>query len=162
MDMWKYQNIQRGEAVDMPSKEDIKRQYHELMGMSIGALDVDYAGIGRRVKEVREQKGFTQAQLCDICSCDTTTLSHLENGSGRISLSILYRLSVALGKNIGYFLVDSPLADIAPIIESASDPKWEKCSKESLDVMNALYDRLMAYQDYMEMEIKRRVGDAGR
>ncbi len=162
MKMREYQQIQREEAVNMPSKKDITKHYNELMGMSIGALDVDYAGVGKRVKEVRKEKGFTQAQLCDICSCDTTTLSHLENGSGSVSLSVLYRFSVALGKNIGYFLVDSPLADIAPIIESASDPKWERCSKPSLDVMNALYDRLMAYQDYMEMEIKRRVGESGK
>ena len=156
MKMRKYQVIQRGEAVNMPSKQDVIRQYNELMSMSIGALDVDYAGVGKRVKEARKEKGFTQVQLCDICTCDTTTLSHLENGSGTVSLSVLYRFSVALGKNIGYFLVDSPLADIAPIIESASDPKWEKCSKQSMDLMNAVYERLMAYQDYMETEIKRR------
>ena len=148
--------LQKREAVIMASKDEIQKKYNELMGMSIGALDVDYAGVGRRVKEVRDQRGFTQSQLCDICSCDTTTLSHLENGSASISLSLLYRFSVALGKNIGYFLVDSPLADIAPIIESASDPKWEKCSKQSMDLMNAVYERLMAYQDYMETEIKRR------
>ena len=146
----------------MASKKEIRKMYEELMSMSIGAVDVDYAGIGRRVKEARKEKGLTQAQLCDICSCDTTSLSHLENGSGKVSLSMLYRYSVALGKNIGYFLVDSTWADIAPIIESASDPKLEKCSKESLDFMDAGYDRLIAYQNSMEMEIKRRTGETGR
>lgn len=152
----------RREAVIMASKKEIKKMYDELMSMSIGAVDINYVGVSQRVKKIREEKGLTQAQLCDICSCDTTSLSHLENGSGKVSLSLLYRYSVALGKNIGYFLVDSPLADIAPIIESASDPKWEKCNKESLDLMDALYDRLIAYQNSMEMEIKRRVGEAGK
>ena len=68
--------LYKKEAVTMASKDEIQKKYNELMGMSIGALDVDYAGVGRRVKEVRDQRGFTQSQLCDICNCDTTTLQH--------------------------------------------------------------------------------------
>ena len=50
--------LQIKEAVIMASKDEIQKKYNELMGMSIGALDVDYAGVGRRVKEIRDQRGL--------------------------------------------------------------------------------------------------------
>ena len=35
----------------MASKDEIQKKYNELMGMSIGVLDVDYAGVWNSMRE---------------------------------------------------------------------------------------------------------------
>ena len=139
------------------SENEHDEELQLLEEWSIQNLEIDYSGIGRRVKEIRKQRGLTQSQLSEICGCDTSTLSHLENGSGKISLTLLYRCSVALEKNIGYFLVDSPMADLAPIIESASDPKWKLYSKASLDLMDTIHKGLVTYEAAVRKECTGRI-----
>ena len=49
---------------------------------------IDYASIGQRVKKIRLEKGVTQEQLAEAVGVGVTHISHLETGSGTVSLKV--------------------------------------------------------------------------
>lgn len=49
---------------------------------------IDYASIGYQVKKIRQQKGITQEQLAEAVGVGVTHISHLETGSGTVSLKV--------------------------------------------------------------------------
>lgn len=49
---------------------------------------IDYASIGYKVKQIRLRKGITQEQLAEAVGVGVTHISHLETGSGTVSLKV--------------------------------------------------------------------------
>ena len=49
---------------------------------------IDYSSIGCKVKEIRVKKGITQEQLAEAVGVGVTHISHLETGSGTVSLKV--------------------------------------------------------------------------
>ena len=49
---------------------------------------IDYASIGQKVKQIRLNKGVTQEQLAEAVGVGVTHISHLETGSGTVSLKV--------------------------------------------------------------------------
>ena len=49
---------------------------------------IDYASIGYKIKQIRQGKGVTQEQLAEAAGVGVTHISHLETGSGTVSLKV--------------------------------------------------------------------------
>ena len=49
---------------------------------------IDYASIGKKIKAIRVEKGVTQEQLAEAVGVGVTHISHLETGSGSVSLKV--------------------------------------------------------------------------
>ena len=49
---------------------------------------IDYSSIGKKVKQARLKKKITQEQLADAVGVGVTHISHLETGSGTVSLKV--------------------------------------------------------------------------
>lgn len=49
---------------------------------------IDYKSIGYKVKQLRIQKGITQEQLAEAAGIGVPHMSHLETGSGTVSLKV--------------------------------------------------------------------------
>lgn len=49
---------------------------------------IDYESIGYKVKQIRQSKGITQEQLAEAAGVGVTHISHLETGSGTVSLKV--------------------------------------------------------------------------
>lgn len=49
---------------------------------------IDYASIGYKIKQIRQSKGITQEQLAEAAGVGVTHISHLETGSGTVSLKV--------------------------------------------------------------------------
>ena len=49
---------------------------------------VDYTSIGQKIKKVRIRKKITQEQLAEAVGVGVTHISHLETGSGTVSLKV--------------------------------------------------------------------------
>lgn len=49
---------------------------------------IDYVSIGQKVKQIRQSKGVTQEQLAEAAGVGVTHISHLETGSGTVSLKV--------------------------------------------------------------------------
>lgn len=51
-------------------------------------MAIDYRGIGQRIKQKRIEKGISQEKLSELVGIGPSHLSHLETGSGTVSLKV--------------------------------------------------------------------------
>ena len=63
----------------------------------IGGMAMDYYAIGQRIRALRKEKKLSQEQLAEKVWISTTHMSHIENGSTKLSLPVLVDLAAALG-----------------------------------------------------------------
>lgn len=68
--------------------------------------DLDFARIGRRIKEIRRSKELTQEYLANAADVNTSHISNIENNRVKISLPTLVYVCKALGVTVDYILAD--------------------------------------------------------
>ena len=66
--------------------------------------DIDFAYIGKRIKDVRIEKRLTQDYLADYANVNVSHISNIENNKVKISLTLLIKVCNALGVSIDYLL----------------------------------------------------------
>lgn len=110
------------------------------------AKEVDYEKIGQRVRKLRLEKGLTQAQLAEAVGCSNNYLSHIETAQCKLSLSMLLRLSLALGESADFFLLDTPYAPKEAIINRDIAAKLAKCNPATLNAVSRMIDTLLEQQ----------------
>jgi transcriptional regulator with XRE-family HTH domain len=81
--------------------------------MAFEALDGERitATIGRRIKALRKQRGFTLEKVAAETKFSVPLLSQIEKGSVNISIAKLWKLSQALGVDISYFFPQDNLSE---------------------------------------------------
>lgn len=89
---------------------------------------IDYVALGKRIREKRIEKNFTQEQLGEICDLSAAHIGHIERGTRILSVEVLFNIAQALNTSIDFLLFDSVsdnniLASIVPIIENADKTK---------------------------------------
>lgn len=103
--------------------------------------------LGKRVKIARKAKRLTQEELASLCDCTPTHICNIENGKIGISLDLLFKISILLGKSMDYFVMDNPGADPQVKINSEIAPKLARCNPQMLDIIDTVLDKLIHYQD---------------
>ena len=90
-------------------------------------MSVNFKLIGKRVKEVRTEKGISQADLAERCKTSAQYLSHIENGRKQASLQTLVSVAEVLGVSLNELLsgnqVNNPAEyqrDVLQIFEGCS------------------------------------------
>ena len=63
----------------------------------MGGGKMDYFTIGQRIRALSKEKKLSQEQLAEKVWISTTHMSHIENGSTKLSLPVLVDLAAALG-----------------------------------------------------------------
>ena len=109
--------------------------------------EVDYEKIGQRIRKLRIEKGLTQAQLSEMVDCSNNYLSHIETAQTKVSLTILLRISYALGRGLDYFLMDTPFVAPEAIINNEISKKLQKCGPQTLVAVNSMIDILLRQQE---------------
>jgi len=100
-------------------------------------MSIDYKKIGERVKKLRLEYGYTQAQLAEMCNISNVYISHIESGSAKISLDILYAVSVALNTTPDFFLMDSLYTSKEYITDEIAN-LLRDCNAEKLHLIKKL------------------------
>ena len=57
---------------------------------------MDYYTLGQRIRYYRKKQGLSQEQLAEKVNISTTHMSHIENGSTKLSLQVFVDLAEAL------------------------------------------------------------------
>ncbi len=70
----------------------------------MSTIDDLYAQIGERIRQAREDRGWTQAQLGEALGYSQATIGNYELGRRHVGLDDLYRIADALSKPYAYFL----------------------------------------------------------
>lgn len=114
---------------------------------------LDGVMIGKRIRDARKEKGYTQEELAEKCGCRSPHISNIENGKIGVSLDLLYVLSIVLDKSMDYFVMDGKGANPQIKIETKISPKLVKCDTEMLEIVDNFLDRLITYRDSVTHEI---------
>jgi len=70
--------------------------------MSQDPANSDVTGMGRRIAELRQERGWTQKELAEHAGLSVTFLSEVENGRRNISSGMLLRIADALDTIMDY------------------------------------------------------------
>lgn len=57
---------------------------------------VDYVGVGKRVRQARKNRKWTQAQLAEAVGCSTANITNIERAKTKLSLNMLLGIAEAL------------------------------------------------------------------
>ena len=68
---------------------------------------IDYKIIGKRIKELRKEKGYTQEVLAEIAELSVDHISHIETGNTKMSLNVLVKIANAFRVPTDKLLYDS-------------------------------------------------------
>jgi repressor LexA len=77
---------------------------------------LDYAAIGKRIREAREHLGLSQTQLADALGYTYVAVSGWETGRRRPSLDDLLQISKILNKPLEYFIGERSRSE-SPVLE---------------------------------------------
>lgn len=90
--------------------------------------NIDYAALGRRIKNKRVENKLTQEQLGELCELSAAHIGHIERGTRILSVDVLFRIAQVLNVSVDYLLFDSVennniLNSIAPILKDTDKNK---------------------------------------
>lgn len=86
---------------------------------------MDWVELGKNIKISRQKKGYTQAQVAELTGYSVQHLSHVENGSTKMSVEFIYNLAeilkVSLDDLFGRSLIrDSKNEEFIKILKGCS------------------------------------------
>ena len=96
---------------------------------------IDYAGIGQKVKEKRLHKGVTQEQLAEAVGVGVTHISHLETGTGTVSLKVFLAIVNELGCSADELLFKE-VAAARPIVDCWLADLVADCSPSEIKIIS--------------------------
>ena len=90
--------------------------------------NIDYAALGKRIKEKRISEKLTQEQLGEMCELSAAHIGHIERGTRILSVDVLFRIAQVLNVSVDYLLFDSVendniLNSITPILKDTDKNK---------------------------------------
>lgn len=96
---------------------------------------IDYAGIGYKVKQARMDKGITQEELAEAAGVGVTHISHLETGSGTVSLKVFLAIVNYLDCSADDLLFKEIKAD-RPIVNSWLSELVADCDETEIKIIS--------------------------
>jgi len=70
-------------------------------------MDINYISLGERIRFIRQSKKITQKLLSEMIHISVSYISHIENGSKTMSLSVFVSIANALDVSADDLLVES-------------------------------------------------------
>ena len=70
-------------------------------------LDINYNDIGKRIRNIRIKQKMTQRKLADKIDKTSTHVSHIENGTTKLSLIAIVDIANALNTTVDRLLCDN-------------------------------------------------------
>lgn len=110
---------------------------------------IDSKIIGRKIRELRKQKKFTQEDLGEHAGLDYTSIGAAERGDRNLSIRSLLRVSEALDADATYFIPTSKKMNV-------KTEKGEKIKKiiDILEILNEEHVELVG--DFVQLLEKRK------
>ncbi len=113
--------------------------------------EIEHAGIvlrfGARLRELRNSRGLTQADLAHQAHVTASYVWRLESGGAAPGIDLLDRLATALGTTAADLLPASEPPDSLPVLRDQARKLFEKImvegDRETLLLLNPLLNRLL-------------------
>lgn len=75
--------------------------------------NLDYVAVGKRIKSIRNQKGYSQQKVASIADLSSKYISDIELGKKEGRLNIYFKIAVALDVSIDELVIDSASVNTA-------------------------------------------------
>jgi len=85
-------------------RKKIRSDLNITFRCEVSTIDDLYTRIGERIRQAREDRGWTQAQLGEALGYSQATIGNYELGRRHIGLDDLYRIADALNKPYAFFV----------------------------------------------------------
>ena len=103
--------------------------------------------VGKRIKRLRQKKGYSISELAKFASVSKSYLSQLERGlQTNPSLQFLRKIAIALDSNVDYFLEDRINRQNGEL-----DEEWEKLIKQAIKD-GIKKDHFREYLNYLKFQ----------
>lgn len=83
-------------------------------------MQVNYYQLGARIREARQEQNLSQAMLAEIVHISVPYLSHIENGSKKVSLEVLVQIAGSLRVS-----VDQMLTGLSSNLDNTVNGDWD-------------------------------------
>ena len=103
--------------------------------------ELDYALLGKRIKEERKRLNMTQEQLAEYIEISPAFVGHIERNERSLSLPTLIRIANRLGVTLDYLFADviTPKYDVyVEEFRQLTDQKSPKALQAILDIVRTL------------------------
>ena len=107
-------------------------------------MDMNYEGLGRRVRQQRVLCGLTQEELAEKSGISCSFVGHIERGEKKFSIGTLVSLCNAMRVSPNYLLQDSLEIDV---LNSGIDVGKEN-KKLFEDMMSLLHEHNLKINNY--------------
>lgn len=77
---------------------------------------MDYEKIGKRIRDLRRQQGYTQEALAEAVDLSAPFISHIERASKKASLETIFRIAKVLNVTVDYLLTGTRSVDAAAFL----------------------------------------------
>ena len=103
--------------------------------------DLNFAHIGKKLKEIRISKDLTQEYIANMADVNTSHISNIENNRVKVSLTTLVQICNALDTTVDYILAEEynqPSSAIEQEILHELHNCSEDTKKQILKIVKAL------------------------
>lgn len=101
-------------------------------------MKLDYNSIGNRIRDVRLSRHITQEELANQVDLTPAHISHIECGSGKVSLQSLVAIANTLSVTTDQLLYDSTSVSITSYDKDIRDLTADCTRKERAILLEAL------------------------
>ena len=95
---------------------------------------IDYISIGKRIRELRKSKNWTQAVLAEKSGIEPSNISHIERGATKLSLPTLINIANALEASLDELTYGS-LINNGHILSEQINEVVADCSAEEIKAL---------------------------
>ena len=97
-------------------------------------MELDYMAIGRRIRKLRIEKGWSQRNLMEELDISKAHMSHIETGSTKLSLPMLINIANVLDTTTDQLLRDN-VHSSTPAFKQEIEEILSDCTTYELSVM---------------------------
>lgn len=113
---------------------------------------LDYAALGRKIRQARLDKAYTQEKLAEKLGYSANHISHIERATTKMSIECMVDLANGLELSLDELFSDSIKFSEKTKIE---DDIWKSCSSQEKEfVIEILQSYRNHFQAKMDIEIK--------
>ncbi|MBQ9133080.1 MAG: helix-turn-helix transcriptional regulator [Clostridia bacterium] len=100
-------------------------------------MGLDYVVIGKRIRELRKEKKWTQEYLAEKAGIEPSNLSHIERAATKLSLPTLVNIANALDATLDEIVYDN-LAKNTHVSVKLIDELLADCSPQELKAIGEM------------------------
>lgn len=115
---------------------------------------INYVDMGKRIQKKRKEARLTQQQIADCLDLDISTISKIETGKTKVSLSVLVSLANILCTSVDELLCGS-VKSSETVYQDAIVRQLQQCSIDELRLLEGLIPCLLEQirQNYTQIEM---------